>query len=130
MEVSSGSKGEPSRKANKKEYTKLKKEVAGLKESFRKMKESVKDYLSEIKKNLRWLFKQLGHKYSTKHVSSPSSSSDTSFTLNSDDACEDPQDKGKRPIDLTENIGTNVADPQGKGRRPMTTSSSTKPFPS
>jgi len=46
VEVSSGSEGEPSRMATKKEYTKLKKKVIGLKESFRKMKESVKDNLS------------------------------------------------------------------------------------
>ena len=138
VEVTSGSEGEPSEKASKQEYARLKKEVIRLKESFRKLKKSVKNDLSEIKNNLKWLFKKLGHKYSTQQVSSPSSSSDTSFTLSSDDVTNKAhkivQDKGKSPIDLTENISTAV-DPLGKGRKqmsrkPMTRSSSTKPFPS
>ena len=114
--ISSGSEGEPSGRVKmpKKKINKLKKEHIGLKDSFNKFKRSVKEDLSEIKWNLRRLFKKLGRKY-TKKVSSLSISEDISSTKGSNDGSDVGSDKAQ------ENT-------LGKSKRPFIHSSAKKAF--
>ena len=72
VHVSSDSEEKISKKANKKEYIKLRKEISGLKDKFNHFKRTVHADLSEIKWNLNRLIKKLSHKYSERG-NSPSS---------------------------------------------------------
>ena len=109
--VNSDSEEKFSRKANKREYIKLRKEISGLKDKFNHFRRTVKDDLSEIKWNLKRLFKKLSHKYTER---GNSLSSDTSYDYDHfDDSSKSGDDSAHE-------------DSSGKGKRPMTRSSSKK----
>ena len=91
-----------SKKANNKEYIKLRKEISGLKDRFNHFRRTVQADLFEIKWNLNRLFKKLGHKYSESGNSpkfDTSSYDSDQFDDNSDDVenSDDNSGKGKRP---------------------------------
>ena len=87
----------------------MRKDIIGLKQKFNQFKRTVKDDLTEIKWNIKRLFKKLGHKY-TERVSSPSSGTSSEDSDHHDNT----PDSGDDPIH-----GNN----SGKGKRPMTRSS-------
>jgi len=92
----------------------LRKDIIGLKQKFNQFKRTVKDDLTEIKWNIKRLFKKLGHKY-TERVSSPS------FDTSSDDSVhfDDSSDSGDEFVH---------GDNSGKRMGPVTRFSSKKIF--
>jgi len=89
--VSSDSKEKISRKANKREYTKPRKEMIWLKDKFNHFKRTVKDDLFKIKRNLKKLFKKLGHKY-TERGNSPHFDTSSCDSVHLDDSSESGDD--------------------------------------